>query len=93
MDVLLVLDDLAVVVQRAANTPDPAGRRSTTYAANLAQELCELRAKLREPGDDIAGMEYGAREWCTALCAALDNVPLQLAGFAVLREEMRGGGQ
>jgi tetratricopeptide (TPR) repeat protein len=79
MDMLLVLDDLAAVVQMAANTPDSQGGRNTAYAANIAQKLREMRAKVRDPDDDIAGMERGANVWSMALCAALNNVPLEQA--------------
>jgi tetratricopeptide (TPR) repeat protein len=79
MDMLLVLDDLATVVQMAADTPDPQGGHNTAYAAIIARKLRELRAKVRDPDDDIAGMERGANAWTMALCGALDNVPLEQA--------------
>jgi hypothetical protein len=35
-------------------------------------------------------MNYGAREWRQALCAALDQVPLQQAGRALFQREIHG---
>ena len=86
---LNLLDDLAVVLDLAAQTgEDTGGRRG--YAAQLAGEVRAVRTELCPPQADPPGLGYGAREWREALCAALDQVPLQGAGRTLLQREARG---
>jgi hypothetical protein len=86
---LHLLDDLAAVLDLAAQASTPSGGRSRAYAAELAKEVRCVRAELREPENDAPNMAYGAREWRQGLCADLDQVPLQQAGLDLLRREMR----
>jgi hypothetical protein len=86
---LHLLDDLAVVLDLAAKTGEAADSRRA-YAAQLAGEVRAVRAELCPPDVDPPGMGYGAREWREALCAALDQVPLQQAGLALQQQEAQG---
>jgi hypothetical protein len=86
---LNLLDDLAVVLDLAAQTGEDDGFRRG-YAAQLAGEVRAVRTELCPPEVDPPGLGYGAREWREALCAALDQVPLQRAVRALQDREARG---
>jgi hypothetical protein len=60
---LNLLDDLAVVLELAAQTPTAAGGRRT-YAGQLAEEVRAVRAQLCPPDAEPPGLHtgIGARE-------------------------------
>lgn len=70
--VLLVLDDLAELLDLVA------GRRGTraTAAAERAEQLREIRRQLRPQEQDPAGMDYGRGEWLRFLCWVLNEQDL-----------------